>query len=253
MKPNRLFMIQFFCISILLSLSYKISHAQTTPTWRPAKGMSEISQPPFYGIGTLVNSFSPFGWCTAFAITNRHILTNAHCLLTTIYVDPNKADVTIQLQSDIENLKFFLGLHDDTYISKHEIVHIENNDWKQPLGYEDDWAILTLKQPIQNFIPFIHLDPVSTSSDLEVLTVGYPYSSSPSISRISEKCWLNTKIISGKKYLTHTCTAERGSSGSPLITRVNGKYVLVGILYKRIHSIGVAVPINNKIRELLSK
>lgn len=244
-----------FTILISLLFTNLVTAENSSNSWHLAANLDEISETPYFGVGTLVNHVVG-GWCTAYAVSNKVILTNSHCLSYMAYVSPDTTKFMSQRDVTPEMIQFYFNVHDMQYTSKHWVKSIEKGPWSKTGKIQDDWAIIILENAIENFQNkvILGLDPISANTPIQI--VGYPNTSLESIAQISNKC----KIVQSSpetNSFTHDCKSTFGSSGSPVIRFFNGRYHLIGIHHANfLHSDGtpqgIAVnilPILHKIKE----
>lgn len=216
-------------------------HAKTLQkSWYLASSVDEILMEPYLGVGTLVNHILG-GWCTAFAVSKNVVLTNAHCLSYLAYIYPDKPNFMIQKDVSIEMIHFYFAVHDMHYQSKHKIKSIEKGPRSSTGKPEDDWAILVLENSIEGFQSNLIIGLPSLQIKTPIQLIGYPNTSIEAVAQISKNCEITT-ISPNANYFTHNCESTFGSSGSPVLSFLNGRYYLLGLVHGHHQSTQYSTP-----------
>ena len=143
--------------------------------------------------------------CTAFIVSNKHILTNYHCslgLLDNTKIRANRIDA-IQFVAGYTQT----GIEEGT--KKFIVIPTPIESSKQL-----DYAVLeVIGDPSQEFGQ-LKLSSIMPNNGDPFWIIGHPMGEGQRISR--EKCMANNPALSGGKLL-HTCDTLPGNSGSPVI------------------------------------
>ena len=177
-------------------------------------------------IGKLTNETG--AWCSGVAISNDRILTAAHCLFN------RRTGRFIAAES----LHFLLGYHVGQYAAHVRIASYEIGPGFDPLRYgetvEADWALLKVAEPIPHTITPIRLSSLPSPAGTKAAIIGYSQHRAHA-QTTGRECELREDIIEGKLML-HTCDAQKGFSGAPILVRVGGEIRIAGIQIATIRS-----------------
>ncbi|MBV6638269.1 MAG: trypsin-like peptidase domain-containing protein, partial [Mameliella sp.] len=175
--------------------------------------------------------------CTAFIVSDKHLLTNHHCV-------PGILDNPKAQSSQIQAVQFVAGyiregVVEDTRMYQVNQVPVETNaelDYTLLEVFGDpssDWGKLTLGRTAAN-----PLDPF--------WIIGHPMGEAQRISR--EKCAAADPAISGGT-LRHTCDTLPGNSGSPVIDASSRTVVALHHAGSNRNSVNYAIPISRIVKQ----
>lgn len=170
--------------------------------------------------------------CTAFVISDRHILTNYHCV-------PGVVDIPQTNSTKIEAVSLLMGytvegIADGTERFQVNMVPVEADE-------DLDFAVLEVFGKPSETFGMLKLAAVDPLPDLyPYWIVGHPMKRAQHISR--EQCRSDKPAFAGAR-LRHTCDTLPGNSGSPVIDPESRAAVALHHAGSRLDSINFAIPI----------
>lgn len=184
----------------------------------------EGNQYPWRAIGRVNNGGRSF--CTGVLIGPQKVLTAAHCL---------HAHGSRRGMANLKDIHFLAGYTRGSYLAHSQAIAIDrstNRGVREET--KDDWAIITLADPIGKKIGFIRLETFGEAAWADdrrngkrYAQAGYSHDRAHILTR-HINCGIHAFLKDGQAF-AHQCDATNGDSGSPILVRRGEEYRIVGL------------------------
>lgn len=198
------------------------------------------AEPPWTGYVRVTNNVG--GSCTGALIARDRVITAAHCLY-------HKG--TGALLSAV-SLHVIFGYDRGAFTGHSLVKSVVTGDWlaAPDRGAEKiarDWAILDLAKPAPDSAVVLPLAGAKVTPGMAARLAGFRRSKAHILTADVSCGVLSVRRTPSGDVLEHSCAAEKGVSGGPLVVQENGRWVVAGLLVGHSTerpSIGYAVGIN---------
>lgn len=227
------------CSASALILASTFNSANAEPAYEPIINYHPSSIFAQFGkaVGRLrIQTSRGHSGCTAFLISEIHLMTNEHCVGKRAWDHKNRK----WLPREVHKVKVEMAAVNPKDKTKIETFAVQ----MPPLEINEafDYAILKVDGNPASRFGYLSISTQAPEAKIPLWIIGHPKLKVQQISRIA--CRVISANIYGKNSFTHTCPTIGGSSGSPVFDASTGS--VIGLNHARdaskIPQLGYAIP-----------